>query len=546
MSTYKNLLKIKPFIIKSKFYLILAISGMILASIIYMPVPYLTGYTIDKILLPHKSIFDLYKIVFLLSILYLLRYIITIISKNLFIKVQTQIVNTIRLSMIGKIINLPMSFLNKNEKGYILSRISESDNIGNLFSPILINIFLGIFDLIFALIMMFNLNYKLTLIVILIIPIYFKSVKSSSKKLFESTKLMLESGAVLSGETYEVLNGIEEIKILNGLKNQVKKFKKKLSEVVKNTIKQSKQIILFTENITLVNNLAGVLILLFAGIFILNDTLSIGIYTAFIVYMNKVFVSTSSFASFDMTIKPVCVAIERVQEFLEMEEENQHAIKSLNKNINKIAIKDVSFKYENTEKYTLKNVNFDINEGDRILIQGLNGTGKSTLIKMFLGLYYPTEGQILINNEDYLSIDSSTIRNKVGVISQNIFLFRGTVLENILYGNINNTELDVLSLIENYGLNDYIKSFPEGLKTKIEQNGIGISGGQTQIIAFLRATIAKKNILILDEATSNIDIETKKIIINLIQNRNLSSIIIIISHQENKLNFINKTLNLNK
>ncbi|AKN32075.1 multidrug ABC transporter ATPase [Clostridium carboxidivorans P7] len=546
MGGYNNLLKLNTYIKKCKFNFFAGIVGMIICSIMYTPVPYLMGYVIDKVLIPHKSYMELYKIIAVLILLHVLRYIISIFSKSLFIKVQNSVVNEVRVSMMDKIIDLPMSFLGKKEKGYILSRISECGNIGSLFSPMFVNTFLSIFDFIFALIMMITLSYKLTIIVIIIVPVYFFTVKHSSNQLSESTKLMLETGAVLSGETYEVLNGIEEIKILNGKKVQLKKFKNKLNEMVKSSIKQSKQILFFMENILLVNNLAAILILLFSGIFILNNQLTIGIYTAFIAYMNKIFATTSSFASLGMTVKPVCVSIERTQEFLEMNDENTEKCEIISENIDSISIENLRFKYEENGENIIDKLNFKMNKGDKVLIKGENGTGKSTLIKNLLGLYSPTEGEIYINDKKYSLIDKRSIRSKIGVVSQNVFLFRGSILDNILYGQTNKSKEDVVSLIKKYNLEKYIQGFENGLETEINQNGIGISGGQTQIIAFLRATIAKKDVIILDEGTSNMDAETRKIILKILGERDICNILMIISHQEDGMEFVNKTLCLKK
>lgn len=546
MGGYNNLLKLSRYIKKCKFSFFAGIVGMIICSIMYTPVPYLMGYVIDKVLIPHKSYMELYKIIAVLILLHVLRYVISIFSKSIFIKVQNSVVNEVRVSMMDKIIDLPMSFLGKKEKGYILSRISECGNIGSLFSPMFINTFLSVFDFIFALIMMITLSYKLTIIVIIIVPVYFFTVKHSSNQLSESTKLMLETGAVLSGETYEVLNGIEEIKILNGKKVQLKKFKNKLNEMVKSSIKQSKQILFFMENILLVNNLAAVLILLFSGIFILNNQLTIGIYTAFIAYMNKIFATTSSFASLGMTVKPVCVSIERIQEFLEMKDENAEKYEIINENIESISIENLSFKYDENDTNIIDKLNFKMNKGDKVLIKGENGTGKSTLIKNLLGLYSPTEGEIFINDKKYSLINKRSIRSKIGVVSQNVFLFRGSILDNILYGQTNKSKEDVVSLIKKYNLEKYIQGFENGLETEINQNGIGISGGQTQIIAFLRATIVKKDVIILDEGTSNMDSETRKIILKILGERDICNILMIISHQEDGMEFVNKTLCLKK
>lgn len=546
MGNYSNLLKLKPYIMKCLPWFIGGILGMIICSIIYVPIPYLMGYIIDKILLKQGSHIELYKFGAILAVLYILRYSISIFSKKLFIKISNFVVNEIRLSMMDKIIDLPMSFLAKNQKGYILGRISEAESIGSLFSPMFVGTFLGIFDFVFALVMMMTLSYRLTFVVIILLPIYFFTVKTSTKKLSESTKVMLETAAVLSGETYEVLNGIEEIKILNGKKFQLNKFKNKLAELVKNSIKQSKQILFFMENITLVNNLATLIILLFSGVMILNGHLTIGIYTAFATYMSKVFGSTMSFSSLGMTLKPVCVNIERVYEFLELEPENIGWTEVLGEEIETIKIENLCFKYEENGTNIISGLNYTINKDDKIFIKGENGTGKSTLIKIILGLYQPSEGEIFINGRKYSSIDKKSIRKKIGVVSQNIFLFKGSILDNILYGQEHKTKEDVLSIIKAYKLEKYMDSFENGVETVINQNGSGISGGQTQIIAFLRASLTKKDIIILDEGTSSIDFETKKIIHQILSEGKIANIILVVSHQEEGLGFINKILQLKK
>lgn len=546
MGNIKSVLKLKPYIKNYKMWLIGGIIGMLICSLIYVPVPYLTGYIIDHILLKHGSYAELYKLISILALLYILSYVISLFSKKIFVKAQNYIVNEIRMSLMDKIIDLPMSFLSENEKGYVLSRISECSNIGTLFSPAFVSIFISIFDLIFALFMMFALNYKLTMVVLILIPIYYFSVKSSSKNLIESTKILLETSAVLGGETYEVLNGIEEIKILNGKETQLVKFKNKMESMVKGGIKQSNQIILFMENIILVNNLASLIILLFSGILILNGELTIGIYTAFATYMGKVVGSTMSFANLGTTIKPLCVSIERIYEFLDLTDENEGRVETINEAIETINIENLTFKYDANGQDIINNLNFTINKGDKIFLKGENGAGKSTLIKILLGLYDPVEGEIFINNKKYSMLDKKSIRKRIGVVSQSIFLFKGSVLDNILYGQVNKRKKDVIDLIKKYKLENYIASFDKGLETKISQNGIGISGGQTQIIAFLRAVVSEKDIIMLDEATSNLDIETREVILGILRNKNIANIIIIISHQEKGMEFTNKTLYLKK
>ena len=202
------------------------------------------------------------------------------------------------------------------------------------------------------------------------------------------------------------------------------------------------------------------------------------------------------------------------------------------------------FRYKEDNEYVIESFNEDFIAGDKILLRGINGSGKTTLIKLIAGLYTPTYGDILINGQSYLTLTKDSIREKIGLVSQNIFLFKGTIMENILYGNKNATE-DIINLISEFKLNNYVERFENGLHTEIIQNGTTISGGQAQIVAFLRAMIGKKDVIILDEATSNLDIETRELILETLSTIETYKILIIISHHEEKVNFINKEIILN-
>ena len=546
MIKYKNISFVFPILKKTKFLFGAGIIGMIISSILTAPIPYLIGQTIDDVLLTNKNYNELYKISILLAAIYVIRYFLSIVYQYFFTKVQQTIINEIRISMVNKVIDAPLSFLNTKEKGYILGRISESGSIGSLFSPTFLGTFTGIFDLIFSLIIMINLSVKLTMLVLIIIPIYYFISKKSSRKISESTTNVFETSAVLNGEVYEMLNGLEDIKLLNGKDTQVEKLKNKLVNTIKSFIKQNLNFVLFVQNIILTNSLVTVLVLLISGILILQDQLTIGIYTSFSLYLTTLLATTQSLGSLEITLKPILVSIERIKEFLTLNSEDADGSQSLNGPIESITFKGVSFKYNNQSDEIIKNFNSEISKGDKVLLRGSNGSGKTTLIKLITGLYLPTKGTVLINGQDISSINKKTIRDKVGIVSQNIFLFKGTILENILYGQKDKTKQDVVDLIEKYNLTDYIKGLEKGLETEVVQNGIGISGGQAQLIAFLRAIIKRRDLIILDEATSNLDQETKLIILGILEKSELCNVLITISHQNEGLNFVNKIIELEK
>ena len=340
---------------------------------------------------------------------------------------------------------------------------------------------------------------------------------------------------------FETLNGIEEVKLLNGKKTQLRKIFLKTKIVINCAIKQSLSMVAFIQSISFASDLVNVGVLALAGIFIINGEITVGIYTAFSIYINKILGVTQSVGTFEITIKPVCATIGRIKEFLFADLETKEDANALKENINEIFFENVSFGYEK-DKIFINKISYKFYKGDRILLSGNNGSGKSTFIKLLVGLYEPIEGNIFFNSHNLKALNKEDVRKKIGIVSQDIFLFKGSVLDNILFGVDNKNRNDVVTLLEKFDLIDYINRLPNGLDTEITQNGVGISGGQAQIIAFIRAIIKEKDILILDEATSNLDQDTCKKIMTILEENELYKILFIISHQNYKYKFVNKTI----
>ncbi|WP_406542993.1 ABC transporter transmembrane domain-containing protein [Clostridium ljungdahlii] len=397
MGNFSSLLKLIPFLKKYRIIFTIGIIGMIFSSIISTPIPYIIGRIMDKILITKQGYSDFYKLIAVIALLYILRYILAVISKYMFVKVSNSIVNEMRYLVMDKVIDLPMDYISSTQKGYIQARISECSSVGGIFSPQFISIFLNLIDTVMALGTMFVINYKLSIIILFLTPVFFITSKKSASGFMKNTQKMMESSAILNGDTFEIINGIEDIKVLNGKNSSLLKFKNKLDELTKDSTKQSKAILLFTENITLINDFGTLLILLIAGIMILKGQFTIGLYTSFSLYIAKVFSSTQALATIGTIIKPVCLSIERIYQLLDMQGENSGKHEYLNRKIESIELNNVDFKYNTSEEYVLKNLSFKISKGKKILIKGENGSGKSTLIKLLIGLYTPTSGKIFYN-----------------------------------------------------------------------------------------------------------------------------------------------------
>ncbi|MCB2338886.1 ABC transporter ATP-binding protein [Clostridium estertheticum] len=453
-------------------------------------------------------------------------------------------VNELRCTVMDKVMELPMSYLANTEKGYVQSRIAECSTVGSIFSPSYVGIVLSLTDAVLALVTMFAINYKLSIVILILTPLFFFSSKMSMGNFMKNTKEMLEYNATLNGECFEIINGIEDIKILNGKSNHLKKFNDKLSMLVKSSLKQSKSMIIFMGNITFINNFGSLLVLLIAGILILKGEFTVGLYTSFSLYITKVFSSIQGIGTMGTMIKPVCLSIERVYELLDMDDENSGKNQNLNEEIKSIKFENVAFKYKNNIKNVLNDINFEIIKGEKVLIKGENGSGKSTIIKLLLGLYNPVEGRILCNNIDMSTVNTKSLRERIGIVSQSIFLFKGTVLANILYGQTKKKLKDVEELIKKLGLQEYINRLPKGLDTEITQNNSGISGGQAQVIAFIRVILSNKDVIILDEPISNVDVETRDLILGILRDKDFDGTLIVVSHVIEGMDFLNRVIEI--
>ncbi|MCB2358074.1 ABC transporter ATP-binding protein [Clostridium estertheticum] len=544
MGKISSLLKLTPFIKKHKLVFIAGIIGMLLGSVIATPIPYIIGIIMDKVLIAKKGYNQLYYYIGIIAVFYVLRYFISIFSNYMFVKINNLVVNELRCTVMDKVMELPMSYLANTEKGYVQSRIAECSTVGSIFSPSYVGIVLSLTDAVLALVTMFAINYKLSIVILILTPLFFFSSKMSMGNFMKNTKEMLEYNATLNGECFEIINGIEDIKILNGKNNHLKKFNDKLSKLVKSSLKQSKSMIIFMGNITFINNFGSLLVLLIAGILILKGEFTVGLYTSFSLYITKVFSSIQGIGTMGTMIKPVCLSIERVYELLDMDDENSGKNQNLNEEIKSIKFENVAFKYKNNIKNVLNNINFEIIKGEKVLIKGENGSGKSTIIKLLLGLYNPVEGRMLCNNIDMSMINTKSLRERIGIVSQSIFLFKGTVLANILYGQTKKKLKDVEELIKKLGLQEYINRLPKGLDTEITQNNSGISGGQAQVIAFIRVILSNKDVIILDEPISNVDVETRDLILGILRDKDFDGTLIVVSHVIEGMDFLNRVIEI--
>lgn len=502
-----------------------------------------------------KNIFDIgiskqnfnYVLLFgsLLAVVYVIKSVINYFSNFIFTKLSQNIILNIRTDISSKLLKLPMEFFNFHPSGYLTSRLNEINNIGGLFSANTFKIILSLFELVATLIILMLINFKLTLILCLLMPVYYIVSNKFLNSISRISNDTAEKNAVLNTKIQQTVQGIEEVKNLSVEDQETKKINEATENLIELSIKQSILYSVGIELIVLIGALSSVVLIFMGGRDVITQSMTIGGYMVFMNYLPKLYAPIQSISATMLTIQPALVSLKRLHLFIEQVGEDENDKDKVNiDSIDNIYFKDVSFKYNPSQPLVFKNLNFSISGNDKLIIQGKNGTGKTTIFRILMGLYNPSKGQVLINGLDISSITKKSLRKNIGIVSQKIYLFNDTIENNIKYGISNCADNKYNEVLKVTGLDEIINAFPEKHKTLIGENGSNLSGGQIQRIAIARALLKGVNVLLFDEATSQIDIEGRKVIKELISNQLNNCMCIFISHNDELNSVCNKALSL--
>jgi len=354
----------------------------------------------------------------------------------------------------------------------------------------------------------------------------------------------MEKGAVLSRQIQDSLSGVDVVKIFSAEERETNKIHLHLEDLKRSDIKRNLISTFSSEIMSLLGVTGGFLVLWLGGISIIKGTFTIGGYIAFTGYLAKLFGPTQSMAMMGLSFQPAVTALNRVCEFFDMsqEEDGRTAKITLPEPIDRIEFKNVTFSYGN--KIALKNIDFVIKRGDKVLITGPNGSGKSTIVKLIVGLYEVKKGEILINQHPISDLSLSSLRERISVVSQNIFLFSDTIRNNILFSKPEAKEEDTEKAIRLSGSLDFIQKLDLAMDTMVGESGRALSGGEKQKISIARAILKHTDVIIFDEATSHQDASSIARIEDLIEHEFKDKLCIIISHRPIKTLSLNKIINL--
>lgn len=453
----------------------------------------------------------------------------------------------IKKELYNKILHFPLDFFSDNEKGYILARINEVNLIKNVLSLSTIKIIWSVVDFIITTIILCSINYKIYFITIINLPIYYFIVAKVIKRMTLIAGATIEQSARANSSIQEILNGISEVKSLGKENRESKKIDKINEEMSQLSIKQGMYLNATTEILSLLTSIIIVGVLVICGAQIINSNMTLGDYFAFSGYLPKIIAPVQQLALSSMSLLPSYKALERVIDFFYEESVNiEETSDILTEQIEgKIKCNKLGYQYKG--KYVFRDLSFTIMKGQKVLLCGSNGSGKSTLIKILVGLYDNYSGEIFIDENDLKRINKKSLIDRIGIVSQNIFLFNTTIKDNILYstkGEVSDQEF--YSAIYLSGVAEWCNKLPEGVNTMVGENGCLLSGGEKQMIAIARVIVRKPDLVIFDEATSNLDHKNTLLVLrNIMETFKDKTCIFVLHNIQDRIQFDN-IINLNE
>ncbi|MDA9107042.1 ABC transporter ATP-binding protein/permease [Flavobacteriaceae bacterium] len=486
---------------------------IIFRSLSGLVLPYASKTLIDEVI-PSK---DMDALILLLIIVCsaLLFQSISSFSLTRVLSVEAQhLISILRAKVQQKLLTLPVSFFDNNKSGTLVSRVMiDVEGVRNLVGTGLVQLIGGSISALISLFILIKINAQMTLFVLLPVTIFALIALKAFGYIRPIFRVRGKINAEVTGRLTETLNGIRVIKGFNAESQELKVFKKGVDELFQNVKKSLTATAFITSSSTFLLGLASAGIMGMGGYFIMNGSMTYGEFVSFTLFLGFMIAPIVQMSNIGSQLTEAFAGLDRTQELMNLPEENDLKIRKvvLSKIEGNVSFKNISFSYDDKTR-VLHDISFEAPKGSVTALVGSSGSGKSTIAGLATAFLNPSSGKVLIDGEDLSKVDLRSYRSQLGVVLQDDFLYEGTIRENILFPRPNATEEELQQAIVGAYVNEFTDRFEKGIDTLIGERGVKLSGGQRQRISIARALLARPKIVILDEATSNLDTQSEAFI----------------------------------
>jgi len=424
------------------------------------------------------------------------------------------LISILRAKVQQKLLRLPISFFDNNKSGVLVSRVmTDVEGVRNLVGTGLVQLIGGSITAIISLVILIKINGQMTLFVLFPVLIFAGIALKAFKYIRPIFRARGKINAEVTGRLTETLNGIRVIKGFNAEEQEKKVFEKGVDELYQNVKKSLTATAFMTSSSTFLLGLASAGIMGMGGYFIMNNTMTYGEFVSFTLFLGFMIAPIIQMSNIGSQLTEAFAGLDRTQELMGLPEENDQEIRTikLDRVEGNVSFKNISFSYDDKTE-VLHDISFEAPKGSVTALVGSSGSGKSTIAGLATAFLNPNSGQVLIDGVDLSKVNLKSFRSQLGVVLQDDFLYEGTIRENILFPRPDATEEELLQAVKGAYVNEFTDRFDEGLYTRIGERGVKLSGGQRQRISIARALLARPKIVILDEATSNLDTQSEAFI----------------------------------
>ena len=530
----KNLKRIFKIGKKYKAYFILGFAGLILMSAMQLVSPQIIRKLLALInenspLLGEYSV----KLSLTLLLVYCSQWIFQFMRSYFLHNAAYNVISDLRPMIFKKLEELSMNYYHDKQTGQLMSRItSDTATLEVLIAHALPDLLVNIFMFISVAVILLRINLKLGLISLSLMPLIFVAVWYYAVKVRPIFKNAHQKVAELSAVLQDDISGMKEIQLFNQQKREEERVALFSRSHCKTIMEALTKGAVYHPTIELLNNIGTVMVIGFGGYMAFMGKSNSADIVAFILYLSKLYQPVSTLGRLNEDYQNAMAATERIFEILDTKSDVTDAPDAydMGKVKGKIEFKNVTFKYNNNA-VVLDDISLTVNEGETLALVGPTGVGKTTFISLVSRFYDPTGGVIEIDGHDIKKVTQSSLRNNISAVLQDVFLFNGTIYDNIKYGCENASYEDVINAAKAANAHEFIMKTENGYDTYIGERGVRLSGGQKQRLSIARAVLRNTPILILDEATAAVDTQTERLIQQSIDKISKNRTTIIIAHR---------------